>query len=113
MRGSNCTSENAGIAIRVPAIPARGQRHAGRDEERGDMSSIPRNRGLASPLFKHAATLTGGRMLERDLTATSSDGYGRRATERRRGAAALMAAVSAGISIGSEPRAARERLEEE
>jgi len=52
-------------------------------------------------------------MLERDPAAMSSDSYGRRATERRRGAAALMAAVGAGITLGSEPRAARERLEEE
>ena len=52
-------------------------------------------------------------MLERDPAAMSSDGYGRRAIERRRGAAALMAAVGAGITLGSEPRAARDRLEEE
>ena len=52
-------------------------------------------------------------MLERDPAALSPDGYGRRAIERRRGAAALMAAVGAGITLGSEPRAARERLEEE
>jgi transcriptional regulator with PAS, ATPase and Fis domain len=52
-------------------------------------------------------------MLERDPVAMSSDGYGRRAIERRRGSAALMAAVRAGITLGSEPRAARERLEEE
>ena len=52
-------------------------------------------------------------MLERDPAAMSSDSYGRRAIERRRGAAALMAAVGAGITLGSEPRAARERLEEE
>jgi len=52
-------------------------------------------------------------MLERNPAAMSSDSYGRRAIERRRGAAALMAAVGAGITLGSEPRAARERLEEE
>jgi hypothetical protein len=52
-------------------------------------------------------------MLDRDPTAMSPDGYGRRARERRRGAAALMAAVSAGVTLGGEPRAARERLEEE
>lgn len=52
-------------------------------------------------------------MLERDPAAMSPDGYGRRAIERRRGAAALMAAVGAGITLGSEPRVARERLEEE
>ena len=39
--------------------------------------------------------------------------YGRRTSERRRGITALMAAVAAGASAGSEPRAARERLEEE
>src|SRR5262245_37202400 len=77
------------------------------------MSSVPKDRGLASPLVRHPATLPGGRMLERDPAALSSDGYGRRAIERRRGAAALMAAVGAGITLGSEPRAARERLEEE
>ena len=49
-------------------------------------------------------------MLERDPAAMSSDSYRRRAIERRRGAAALMAAVGAGITLGSEPRAARERL---
>ena len=52
-------------------------------------------------------------MLERNPAAMSSDSYGRRAIERRRGAAALMAAVGAGITLGSEPRAARDRLEEE
>ena len=52
-------------------------------------------------------------MLERNPAAMCSDGYGRRAIERRRGAAALMAAVGAGITLGSEPRAARDRLEEE
>jgi len=52
-------------------------------------------------------------MLERNPAAMSSDSYGRRAIERRRGAAALMAAVGAGITLGSEPRAARELLEEE
>jgi len=52
-------------------------------------------------------------MLERNPAAMCSDGYGRRALERRRGAAALMAAVGAGITLGSEPRAARDRLEEE
>jgi transcriptional regulator with PAS, ATPase and Fis domain len=52
-------------------------------------------------------------MLDRDPTAMSPDGYGRRARERRRDAAALMAAVSAGVTLGGEPRAARERLEEE
>jgi transcriptional regulator with PAS, ATPase and Fis domain len=40
-------------------------------------------------------------------------GYVRRARERRRGAAALMAAVRAGVTPGAEPRLARERLEEE
>ena len=38
---------------------------------------------------------------------------GRRASDRRRGTSALMAAVSAGVALAGEPRAARERLEEE
>jgi hypothetical protein len=54
-------------------------------------------------------------MLDQDPPAMSSrlKGYVRRASERRRGATALMAAVSAGVTPGGEPRAARERLEEE
>jgi transcriptional regulator with PAS, ATPase and Fis domain len=39
--------------------------------------------------------------------------YGRRTGERRRGTASLLAAVSAGVGLPGEPRAARERLEEE
>src|SRR5262245_5594056 len=79
------------------------------------MSSNPKNRGLASPLVKHSATQAGGRMLDQDPPALSSmlNGYVRRGSERRRGAAALMAAASVGVTPGSEPRAARERLEEE
>jgi len=38
---------------------------------------------------------------------------GRRVSDRRRGTAALMAAVNAGVALAGEPRAARERLEEE
>ena len=55
-------------------------------------------------------------MITRDVTTippAGPPGYGRRAGERRRGAAALMAAVSAGAALAWEPRAARERLEEE
>ena len=54
-------------------------------------------------------------MLDQDPPAMSSmlTGYVRRASERRRGAAALLAAVRAGVTPGGEPRAARERLEEE
>ena len=55
-------------------------------------------------------------MITRDLTTippAGPPGYGRRAGERRRGAAALMAAASAGAALAGEPRAARERLEEE
>ena len=54
-------------------------------------------------------------MLDQDPPAMSSGlrGYVRRASERRRGATALMAAVRAGVTPGAEPRVARERLEEE
>jgi len=55
-------------------------------------------------------------MITRDpamLPPAGPPAYGRRAGERRRGAAALMAAVSAGAALAGEPRAARERLEEE
>ena len=54
-------------------------------------------------------------MLDQDPPTMSAmlNGYVRRASERRRGAVALMAAVSAGVTPGGEPRAARERLEEE
>jgi transcriptional regulator with PAS, ATPase and Fis domain len=54
-------------------------------------------------------------MLDQDPPVMSSGlhGYVRRASERRRGAAALMAAVRAGVTPGAEPRLARERLEEE
>ena len=51
-------------------------------------------------------------MITRDLDGLSPV-YGRRAGERRRSAAALMAAVSAGVALVGEPRAARERREEE
>ena len=54
-------------------------------------------------------------MLDQDPPAMPSGlrGYVRRASERRRGATALMAAVRAGVTPGAEPRVARERLEEE
>jgi transcriptional regulator with PAS, ATPase and Fis domain len=54
-------------------------------------------------------------MLDQDPPVMSSGlhGYVRRASERRRGAAALMAAVRAGVTPGAEPRVARERLEKE
>ena len=54
-------------------------------------------------------------MLDQDPPPMSAmlNGYVRRASERRRGATALMAAVSAGVTPGGEPRAARERLAEE
>jgi hypothetical protein len=54
-------------------------------------------------------------MLDQNPAAMSSGLHGsvRRARERRRGAAALMAAVRAGVTADGEPRAARERLQEE
>ena len=45
--------------------------------------------------------------------ALDDRGGSRRAGDRRRGAASLVAAIAAGASIARDPRAARERLEEE
>ncbi len=55
-------------------------------------------------------------MLDRDpptKSASFTPLHGRRTSERRRGTTTLMAAVSAGLGLPGEPRAARERLEAE
>ena len=51
-------------------------------------------------------------MCNRDPSASSEPARGRRTAERRRGVTALLAAVSAGVGLAADPRAARERLEQ-
>ena len=52
-------------------------------------------------------------MFRSSCVSTRVDGSPGRTADRRRGIAALLAAVTAGASAGRDPRAARDRLEEE
>ena len=52
-------------------------------------------------------------MCTRDPSTSSESAPGRRTAERRRGMTALLAAVGAGVGLAADPRAARERLEQE